>query len=833
MKLSELQTGEKGIIVRVSGQGSFRKRIIELGFIKGKTVTVVRNAPFKDPIEYEILGAEIALHRHDADLIEVVGENEPVDEIVDNSPITERVHLSLDEMQRLAARKEKVITIAFVGNPNCGKTSIFNALSGAHEHVGNYSGVTVDAKERVMEFEGYTFKLVDLPGTYSLSAYTPEERYVRKYLVEHNPDIVLNVIDASNLERNLYLTTQLIDMNLRIVGALNMYDDLERSGSTLNYVQLSKLLGIPMVPTVGKDSLGIEHLLHLAIIIYERGDFAGDGEDLNPAIMRELKDWHTGKLDNHACRPKTDCSLAKCASCPERPTFTFKQIYHHIHVNHGNVIEQAVKELQQPIMKNDRIRGAYSTRYLALKLLENDKDIEKQVLGNPGGKGVIDLRDKLAKRITEKTGQDSESAITDAKYAFINGALKESFTHRSSKRNTLTQKIDDLVTHKIWGYPIFLLFMFVMFETTFVIGSYPQEWIESLIGWCAEALASNMAAGTFRDLLVDGVLGGVGSVLSFVPNILILYLFISLMEDSGYMARAAFMMDKLMHKLGLHGRSFIPMLMGFGCTVPAVMATRTIEDRRNRFITVLVTPFMSCTARLPIYILLIGAFFPNYAGLVLFSIYIFGIIMAGISARILSKTVFKSEDIPFVIELPPYRMPGIKLMMQHTWGKVFGYLKKLGGLILVASIAIWALGYFPRTADGADDASQHENSYIGQIGKFVEPVMEPLGFNWQLSVGLVAGTGAKELVVSTLGVLYTNDAEADTETLAQRIPITPVVALAYMVFVLLYVPCLSALTAVAKETNWKWAAAQALSSTALAWVCAFIVNVIGNLIISV
>lgn len=833
MKLSELQTGEKGIIVRVSGQGSFRKRIIELGFIKGKTVTVVRNAPFKDPIEYEILGAEIALHRHDADLIEVVGENEPVDEIVDNSPITERVHLSLDEMQRLAARKEKIITIAFVGNPNCGKTSIFNALSGAHEHVGNYSGVTVDAKERVMEFEGYTFKLVDLPGTYSLSAYTPEERYVRKYLVGHNPDIVLNVIDASNLERNLYLTTQLIDMNLRIVGALNMYDDLERSGSTLNYVQLSKLLGIPMVPTVGKDSLGIEHLLHLAIIIYERGDFAGDGENLNPAIMRELKDWHTGKLDNHACRPKTDCSLEKCASCPERPAFTFKQIYHHIHVNHGNVIEQAVKELQQPIMKNDRIRGAYSTRYLALKLLENDKDIEKQVLGNPGGKGVIDLRDRLAKRITEKTGQDSESAITDAKYAFINGALKESFTHRSSKRNTLTQKIDDFVTHKIWGYPIFLLFMFVMFETTFVIGAYPQEWIESLIGWCAEALASNMAAGTLRDLLVDGVLGGVGSVLSFVPNILILYLFISLMEDSGYMARAAFMMDKLMHKLGLHGRSFIPMLMGFGCTVPAVMATRTIEDRRNRFITVLVTPFMSCTARLPIYILLIGAFFPNYAGIVLFSIYIFGIIMAGISARILSKTVFKSEDIPFVIELPPYRMPGIKLMMQHTWGKVFGYLKKLGGLILVASIAIWALGYFPRTADGADDASQHENSYIGQIGKFVEPVMEPLGFNWQLSVGLVAGTGAKELVVSTLGVLYTNDAEADTETLAQRIPITPVVALAYMVFVLLYVPCLSALTAVAKETNWKWAAVQALSSTALAWVCAFIVNVIGNLLISV
>lgn len=830
MKLSELQTGEKGIIVRVSGQGSFRKRIIELGFIKGKTVTVVRNAPFKDPIEYEILGAEIALHRHDAELLEVVGENEPMEEVTDNSPIAERVHLALEEMQALAARKEKVITVAFVGNPNCGKTSIFNALSGAHEHVGNYSGVTVDAKERVMVFEGYTFKLVDLPGTYSLSAYTPEERYVRKYLVEHNPDIVLNVIDASNLERNLYLTTQLIDMNLRIVGALNMYDDLDRSGSTLNYVQLSKLLGVPMVPTVGKSSLGIEHLLHLAIIIYERGDYADEGENLNPAILRELKDWHTGKLDKHACRPKVDCSPGKCSTCPERPAFTFKQIYHHIHVNHGNTIEQAVKELQQPIVNNDRIRGPFSTRYLALKLLENDKEIEQQVLGNPGGKGVVELRDSLSRRIKEKTGQDSESAITDAKYAFINGALKESFTHRESKRNTLTQKIDDLVTHKVWGYPIFLLFMFVMFEATFVIGAYPQEWLEALVGWCAEFVAANMSPGTFRDLIVDGILGGVGSVLSFVPNILILYFFISIMEDSGYMARAAFMMDKLMHKLGLHGRSFIPMLMGFGCTVPAVMATRTIEDRRNRFITVLVTPFMSCTARLPIYILLIGAFFQNYAGVVLFGIYIFGIVMAGIVARILSKTVFKSEDIPFVIELPPYRMPGFKLMMQHTWSRVYGYLKKLGGLILFASIAIWALGYFPRPADGSDTTMHPENSYIGKIGKFVEPVMEPLGFNWQLSVGLVAGTGAKELVVSTLGVLYINDAEADTETLAQRIPITPTVALAYMVFVLLYVPCLSALTAVAKETNWKWAAAQALSSTALAWICAFFINVIGNLL---
>lgn len=831
MKLSELQTGEIGVIAKVIGQGSFRKRIIELGFVKGKTVKVVRNAPFKDPIEYEILGSEIALHRHDAELIEVVGERVSLHSIEENGPIYEQRQLTLAEMQELATRKEKTISMAFIGNPNCGKTSIYNALSGAKEHVGNYSGVTVDAKECSIEYGGYTFHLIDLPGTYSLSAYTPEERYVRKYLLERNPDVVLNVMDASNIERNLYLTTQLIDMNLRVIGALNMFDDLEKSGNKLNYIQLSKLLGIPMIPTVGKDNLGLEHLLHLAIIVYERGDYENENNDLNPAILRELKDWHTGKPDNHSCRAKTGCTPEKCATCTERPQMSLKQIYHHIHVNHGNTIECGIKELQKAIGINDKVRSTFSTRYLAIKLLDGDSEIIKQVSDNPGGKGIITLRNRIAARIEKATGQDCESAITDAKYAFVNGALKETYIENTQKRNERTRRIDDLVTGRIWGYPIFLLFMFVMFEATFVIGAYPQEWIESFIDWCATALTENMSDCVLRDLLVDGVLGGVGSVLSFVPNILILYFFISFMEDSGYMARAAFIMDKLMHKLGLHGRSFIPMLMGFGCTVPAVMATRTIEDKRNRFITILITPFMSCTARLPIYILLTGAFFAQYAGLVLFGIYVFGILMAGLVGRLLSKSVLKSNDIPFVIELPPYRMPGMKLMWQHTWDKVFGYLKKLGGLILFASIVIWALGYFPRDNEAKTALEQQEQSYIGQIGMFVEPVMKPLDFNWQLSVGLISGLGAKELVVSTLSVLYPENSANENDELAQRIPISATTALAYMVFILLYVPCLSAVVAIAKETNWKWAVAQAVSATGLAWLCAFMITLMGKLII--
>ena len=810
-------------VVKVTGQGSFRKRILEMGFVKGHTVTVVRNAPLLDPVEYEVLGAEIALHRHDADMIEVVGEHEAAALENDNKPLSDSEVLSQEQMEALAARRDKVIKVAFVGNPNCGKTSIYNALSGANEHVGNYSGVTVDAREIRVERDGYTFILVDLPGTYSLTAYTPEERYVRRYLIEQKPDIVLNVLDASNLERNLYLTTQLIDMDLRVVAALNMYDDLEKSGDRLDYVQLSRLLGIPMVPTVGKSGLGLSHLLHLAVILYERGDYAGENDTLNPAILREIADLHEKVKEGEQSGKDPECSPEKCASCPVRPSISLRQIYHHVHVNHGITLERAIKDLQQVVWKYPEVRREFSSRYIAIKLLENNSEVEKDVLNHPGGRAVIARRDELAKDLERKSGLDAESMISDAKYAFIAGALRETMVRSDEKRRSRSLRIDDLLTNRFWGYPVFLLFMFVMFECTFVLGAYPQEWIESGIASLSAWLGAEMPAGAFRDMVTDGVLGGVGAVLSFVPNIIILYLFISLMEDSGYMARAAFLMDRIMHTFGLHGRSFIPMLMGFGCTVPAVMACRTIEDRRTRIITILITPFMSCTARLPLYILIIGAFFPDCAAPVLFCLYISGIVMAAIAAKFLSSTVFPSQDIPFIIELPPYRMPGLKVVAMHAWSKCYGYLKKLGGIVLIASLIVWALGYFPRGTEGMTAAEQQENSYIGRISKAAAPVMEPLGFTWQMTAGLVTGLSAKELVVSTLGVLYPAEAGEDADSLGSRLNVTPAAALAFMVFVLIYMPCISAFAAIAREAGPRYAAAQAIGSTLLAWICAFAV----------
>ena len=827
MKLSELKTGEKGIITRVTGHGSFRKRVIELGFVNGKTVRVVRNAPLKDPVEYEVMGSQVALQRAQAAMIEVVGEHENICESKDeNAPLDEYRTLTEKEMQEIATRQEKTITVAFVGNPNCGKTSIYNYLTGANEHVGNYSGVTVDARETTFAYGGYTFRFVDLPGTYSLSAYSPEERYVREYLINNSPDIVLNVVDASNIERNLYLTTQLMDMDVRMMIALNMYDDLSRRGDSLDYVQLSRLLGMPIVPTVGKTGAGLNHLMHLAILIYEKGDYVENGNNFNQTVLNEMQDWYKSSDDEDKCR---EGKCHNCSSCPSSISVNLKQIYHHVHVNHGYIIEKRIGALQKLLKENQNISSKFSTRYIAIKLLENDPDAEKLVRDQPHWKSVLEKRDKLTSQIEQLKHEDSETAITDAKYAFISGALKESYTENIKKKKSRTEIIDSIVTHKILGYPIFLGFMFLMFEATFSVGAYPQGWIESVIDIVAAHIDTYIADSALKDLITDGVLGGVGSILSFVPNILILYLFISMMEDSGYMARAAFIMDKLMHKIGLHGRSFIPLIMGFGCTVPAVMACRTIEDRRNRFITVLITPFMSCTARLPIYILLIGVFFPSHPGIVLFGIYLFGILVAALSARLLSKTLFKNDGIPFVIELPPYRIPRLAMVLEHTWNKGYAYMKKLGGVVLIASVIIWALGYFPRTEGTVTAAVQQENSYIGKIGKTIEPVMEPLGFNWKLSVGLVSGIGAKELVVSTLSVLYnTGYQDVDENALAKRIPIAPNVALAYLIFILLYVPCISSFSATAQETSLKWALLQAGYGTTLAWLCALIVKVIGG-----
>ena len=786
MKLSELGTGERGVIVKVSGHGSFRKRIVEMGFVRGNKVKVILNAPLRDPIEYEIIGYKISLRREEASKIEVISEAEAKKFLTESearpaleADETEDAYIER-EMSTLAAERRKEIRVALVGNPNCGKTSLFNMASGSHEHVGNYSGVTVDAKEGNFEYGGYHFKIVDLPGTYSLSAYSPEELYVRRNLIEDIPDVVINVVDASNLQRNLYLTTQLIDMNLKVVMALNMYDELEARGDKLDIKQLGYLLGMPIVPTVSRIGEGLEALFDKVIQVDENSD---------PHLAR------------------------------------------HIHINHGSELEQSIDRLKELIQKNPDIRYKYSTRFLAIKYLENDKEVEAVIEKLPNRDEIIVARFQEQQRINEMLQSGAESALVDAKYAFVQGALAETYEpyQGKKKRTTLTDKIDALVTHKWAAFPLFLLVLYFVFNSTFVIGEHPVRWIESIVSHFSAFVASAMSEGWLKDLVVDGVIGGVGSVLVFLPNILLLYFFISLLEDSGYMARAAFIMDKLMHKIGLHGKSFIPMIMGFGCNVPAILATRTIESPKSRLITTLIIPMMSCAGRMPVYILIAGAFFPKNAGLVMLGLYALGILMAVLGAKILSR-FFKEDDLPFVMELPPYRVPTAKSIFRHTWEKGRQYLQKMSGIILVCSIVIWFLGYFPNQDRYDTPQQQQEHSFIGYVGKAMEPALKPLGFDWRMGVGIVAGVGAKELVVSTLGVMYADDEPVALETNADETrlqralikSVTPAGALAYMVFILLYFPCIATFIAIKHETGgWKWALFTAVYTIVLAWVMAF------------
>ena len=804
MKLSELKTGERGVIVKVNGHGGFRKRIIEMGFVRGNKVKVILNAPLRDPIEYEIIGYKISLRREEAAKIEVISESEAKEMLSERESLpaleTEEAWIER-EMSTLAEERRRFIRVALVGNPNCGKTSLFNVASGSHEHVGNYSGVTVDAKEGTFEHGGYTFKIVDLPGTYSLSAYSPEELYVRKNLIEEVPDVVINVVDASNLQRNLYLTTQLIDMNLRVVMALNMYDELNAKGDRLDIKQLGWLLGMPVVPTVSRTGEGIDTLFNTVIQIYEKAD---------PNLAR------------------------------------------HIHINHGVELERSINRVKDLISKTEDIRSKYSTRYLSIKYLENDKEIESVVESLSNRDEIIAARFEENTRIRGLLGSGLESSMVDAKYAFVQGALAETFVASSRKRkwHTLTDKIDAVVTNKWLAFPIFFFLLYIVFNTTFVVGEYPMRWIEWVVEAFGAFVASVMADGWLKDLVVDGIIGGVGSVLVFLPNILLLYLFISLLEDSGYMARAAFIMDRLMHKIGLHGKSFIPMIMGFGCNVPAVMATRTIESRKSRLITMLIIPLMSCAGRMPVYVLIAGAFFPRHAGFVLLGLYALGIILAVLAAKVMSS-FFKDDDLPFVMELPPYRIPTGKSIFRHTWEKGRQYLQKMSGIILICSMAIWFLGYFPNHDAYNSIQEQQEHSFIGYVGKAMEPVLEPLGFDWKMGVGIVAGVGAKELVVSTLGVMYadeeplgadvaagSSDASASettsgAETRLQKAlvrSVTPAGALAYMVFILLYFPCIATFVAIKNEGGgWKWAIITAVYTILLAWVAAFITFRIASL----
>lgn len=824
MRLSELHTGEKGVIVKVMGRGAFRKRIIEMGFIRGKEVDVIQNAPLKDPIHYRVMGYDVSLRRNDAAMIEVISAAEyakaQMSQQSEERSADSYILPSTEDLQALAIHKGKTINVALVGNPNCGKTSLFNFASGAHEHVGNYSGVTVDAKEGTFQQDGYTFRIVDLPGTYSLSAYTPEELYVRRHLSEEQPDVVINVLDASNLERNLYLTCQLIDMDVRSVIALNMYDELERSGNKFDYESLSRMIGTPIVPTISRTGFGIEDLFKRVIKVYEEED---------PVIR-------------------------------------------HIHINYGEVLEKGITNVRHAIKHNGNVAKSLSKRYLSIKLLEGDPEIERFIQTLSGSETIIEERDRNVVQIEELLLEDSETAFTNARYGFISGALRETYEQNKIKEATSTQIIDLFVTHKVLGFPIFILFMWIMFEATFRLGAYPMEWIENLVSWIGNFVRGNMSEGPLKDLLVDGIIGGVGGVIVFLPNILILYLFISFMEDSGYMARAAFIMDKIMHKMGLHGKSFIPLVMGFGCNVPAIMASRTIESRNSRMITMLVNPLMSCSARLPVYVLLAGAFFPNNASFILLSLYVCGILLAVVMARLFKRFLFKEEDVPFVMELPPYRMPTAKSIMIHMWEKAKQYLHKMGGVILVASIIIWFLGYFPRHSEMGDafdkqiaevenaeldskektetiaelerlkNMEHQKNSYIGTIGQTIQPVLHPLGFDWKMSVSLLTGMAAKEVVVSTLSVLYTGD-EEDSQVLSERIkqdldkegnPVfTPLIALSLMLFVLIYFPCIATISAIVNESgSWKWGIFVIVYTCVLAWIVSFVVYQTGSLFIN-
>ncbi|MDR0971259.1 MAG: ferrous iron transport protein B [Bacteroidales bacterium] len=780
MTLNDLKNGEKGIIIKIRGRGEFLKRITEMGFIKGHVVEAIKAAPFNDPVQYKILSSELSIRRSDAALIDIIPYNK--EDSNDYSFGYEGVIDTKKEDKPLLEAKGKVVDIVLIGNPNSGKTSLFNAISGSKEKVGNYSGVTVDVKKTVVKYKDYKLNIIDLPGTYSISAYTSEESFVRKYLFENNCDIVINVIDASNLERNLFLTTQLIDMDVKMVIALNMYDELQGKNDSFDYTLFGSMIGTPIVPTQANKKKNIDNLLKEAIQVYE------------------------GRSN----------------------------IYRHIHINYGEVIERALERLSEKIAKSKNYSEKFAARYYAIRLLEKDKEVEQEIETWIDHQDLHEIAESSIKKIEQAYNEDSETTITNARYGFIIGALKETYKKTHQKKNkTLSEKIDSVLTHPLFGYPIFFFFIWLMFYCSFAIGNYPMQWIEWIVANIGEAVGKALPSGIFSDFISQGIIGGVGGVIVFLPNILILFFFISIMEDTGYMARATFLMDKLMHKIGLHGKSFVPMIVGFGCNVPAIMATRTLENKKDRLLTMLIIPFMSCSARLPVYILLIGTFFPEHPVLMLCALYLLGVILAIVFALIFKKTIIKTKDVPFVMELPPYRIPTLKSVQLNIGMKAQHYLKKMGGVILIASGIIWALGYFPQ-----QDSNKIQDSYIASIGHFIEPVIKPLGFDWKIGVSLLAGTAAKEVVISTMGVLYEGNDESSVQSLGERLknekysygekigkPVfTTAAALSLLVFVLVYFPCVAVFSSVWRESGRLfWAVLLVTYTTAVAWILSFIV----------
>lgn len=715
---------------------------------------------------------------------------------------------------------EKIITIALAGNPNSGKTTIFNNITGARQKVGNWPGVTVEKKEGLINKFGYELKIVDLPGTYSLTPFSIEEVVARDFVLEESPDVVIDIIDSSNLERSLYLAMQFREIDSKVLFALNMADVIRLQETKIDAQKLSTLLDVPVVFTVGNKNEGIDNLLKEAIKLAESG--SAEKEKRN--------------------------------------------------IKYNKDIENAISKIQKLIEEKVKNKINYKSRWTAIKLLEDDKIVKERFAQKAGAAGEEIIEETMALRtyLSNHFNEDPEIIMTDDRYGFISGIIKEVQTTSPKRRVDISRNIDLVLTNKFIGFPIFIFFIWAMFQLTFSLGAYPMDWIESGVTLLSSGLERVVPESIFKDLLINGIIAGLGSVIVFFPNILILFFCIALFEDTGYMARTAFLMDKVMHLIGLHGKSFIPMLMGFGCNVPAIMATRTLESEKDRILTILITPFMSCSARLPIYIVLAGTFFAERAGNVIFSLYLLGILLSIISGKLFRSTLLKGADAPFVMELPPYRVPMLKSLTIHMWDRSKLFLKRMGGVILAGSIIVWFLSAFPRNIDYSEDyfykinlinesfntkialadekdkymltehrlagvaeiqkamnAEKVEKSYMGKIGKGLSPVFEPLGIDWRGSISLLTGFFAKEIVVSTLGVLYSTKGPDNKDALKNALRssgMTPLSALSIMVFVLLYLPCLATIAMIKKETaSFKWTAFSIIYSTSIAWIAAFCV----------
>lgn len=666
-----------------------------------------------------------------------------------------------------------MLTIALAGNPNCGKTSLFNLLTKSRQHIGNWPGVTVEKKEGTLKFKGESYKVIDLPGTYSLGAYSEDEIVARNYILKDKPDVVINVVDATNLERNLYLTTQLIEMGANVVIALNMIDQAESLNIEIDTNKLYKRLGVPIIKTSALKNRGIEELIETSI--------------------------HSKKNEKL------------------------------ININYGEDIENEIKNLSY-LLEAYKNKLEFPVNWTALKLLENDEYIKDKVkqLNSPS---IFTKLEESNKTIEKNIGFEADMSIVDKRYSFISSITEDVIKKPSKKQVTTTEKIDKIVTNKYLGIPIFALIMYCLYELTFIIGAGIQEWFGDLIAKAGVIVSDFIANMGAPELLVgfinDGLFGGVGAVLSFLPLIMVMYFLLGLLEDSGYMARAAYVMDRLMRGLGLHGKTFVSMIVSVGCNVPGIMSTRTLENKKDRMIAILINPFISCGARMPIYAVFVEAFFPTHQGLVLFSLYVLGIIVALISGKIFSKTLFKGESSYFVMELPAYRMPSIKNVFLLMWEKAGAFFKKAGMIIFPMMIVLWALSVLPL---GVEPNSEH--SILGMIGSFVAPLFVLAGYGtWQASVSLITGILAKESVVATMGMVYAGVEEGEALINVIQQVFTPLSAISFLVMTLLYTPCLAALGAIKRETNsMKWTIFSAVYTFVIALVLSTLVYQVGLLL---